>query len=183
MKFDKKNIISITLSIIFVIVLFWSMFSKIIINEELFIYGWNNFLAVILTILALIFIRYKYKTDEKFIERLKNQNQSILKAYIAILIGIPLFTKMLTEKVLFTILHNIYNQPSEKTVFIDKAISQKHCRHGIKLIGYKNLGNGKICGIPQNILDKLKHNQKITLYGEESIFGFIPESFSYEDDK
>lgn len=49
---SKKILIYIFLIIVFVIVLLLGVFSKIIVNEETFKYSWNNYCALILTIIV-----------------------------------------------------------------------------------------------------------------------------------
>lgn len=132
---------------------------------------------------CIVLITYKYRTSEKFTSYLQSQNLSILKTYMIFLIITPLISKILTDKSIITILHYFTKNPADKIVYVDEIIHQKFCRHGIKLIGYEQADNGKVCNISKDTLDNLKHNQRIILHGEESYFGFTYKSFSYDENK
>lgn len=183
-KYKLKQIFYIFLSIIFFILVIWTvLISNFIVNENIFKNSWNNIIAVILTILGLYFVFHKYKTDIKYVERLKEKKQGKFITYLSMLIIIPLCSKLMTDRSLMMLFHTFSNYPSSKIVYVDKKISTRACRNGIKLLNYQMIGNGRICGVPKDILDDLKYSQKIIVTGYKSLFGFNPKGFDYEKEK
>jgi hypothetical protein len=92
---------------------------------------------------------------------------------------------MITDKALMVVLHTIADTQSvDKTVYIKDFRSgggyKDTCGNRIDLVGYEMYFNGKVCRVPEKVLNDLEKGQKIVLHGEESYFAFTPKNFSYE---
>ena len=166
----KANIIGV----LFIILLLWfslSMFSNILVNEEIFIFKWTNLLAIILTLLTVLFT---FKPSKHI------KNKSKIFIFFGILFTIPLLTKLFLERSVPALLHSLSNSSSEKNVIVlEKSIGARMCKYKIQLKGYNTFYNGHICNVNEKFYNLVKEGDELTLVGYSSIFGFTVEKLKH----
>jgi hypothetical protein len=173
-----KQKIAVVFILIVMISIIWGGFSHIIVNESLFIFEWSNYAAIVMTLIFLILL---LKPNSTFKKNIEEQKKSIEMAVLAMLIAVPLVTKLACERGIPIILHTLTSKASQMDVIVAKQISNKGCRKGVKLIGYDRFANGKVCGLHDKFLSFAKQGTKLTLIGEESIFGFTMDKYRYQE--
>lgn len=170
---SKKSLFVLFFLFSFVIMV-WSTNKPIIVNEDIFIYYWTDILAGIITIYVMFF----------FIKELRNEwNDTIksIKLFILVIASpfiVPFFIKLFFEQSLMLLFHKLTSEKSIKIVKVKDKISLRRCRNGIELQGYSFV-NGRICGIPEEHLNRLKYGDQLTIEGESSYFGFTTEKIKY----
>lgn len=178
----NKIVKYVLIIIFFALVLLWGALNHIIINEDIFIYNWQY----IFSILFFIFILIKlFKTSNLKLPR-KTKELAIL------LFGIPLiiymFSAIVLEKTIPSLLHIMISKPGKLIVSIDKKThkTRRNCHNGFKLKNYNNLLNGELCYLDNKMWSTLKPGDRLILSGNKSIFGFtvkyiLPYDNKYEE--
>lgn len=170
LRYYVLSTVTILLSISWIFTLFYD----IIVNEEIFSNNWTWYPAIFFTLLSLYAL---YKPNSKMRKRVEQQGNSVFFTTISLLIMIPLLTIITLQKSIIVPLHLITKSPSEMTVEVEKSISIRGCRNGVKLLGYKNFMNGMVCGLRKDTLSKLRNGDILVLKGEKSVFGFTYDAY------
>lgn len=178
---NKKNIYSIIfliLTLTFSFLLLWGVFSKTIVNEDIFIYHWTKILTFIITIYLL---NLSFKSDSWLQKGFNVQkNNSKIKKVISIIIGVPILSTIFLEMSVPAALHYFFSKPSEKIVIIEKKLQghRLYCHNGVILKGHDSL-NGRVCGLDDTTINKISSGDKLVLSGNTSIFGFTYNKYRY----
>ena len=174
----NKQSIFLIIILILSFLLLWGAFSKLIVNENLFIYHWSKILTLILTIYLLNLLFKKNSWLQKGF-KLQNGNSKIKQA-LSIIIGVPILSIIFLERSVPTTLHYFFSKPSEQIVTIEKKIEgrRKFCDNGAIIKNYNSF-NGKICGLDDDIINKISTGDKLVLFGNSSIFGFTYDKYKY----
>ena len=178
---NKKNIYSIIfliVSLILSFMLLFGAFSKIIVSESFFIYHWTKILTLIITIYLLNISFKKNSWLQKGFEL--QSNNSKIKQFFSIIIGIPILSTIFLETSVPATLHYFFSKPSEKIVTIEKKLKgyRQFCHNGV-IVKYYDIFNGRVCGLDDAIINKISSRNKLVLYGDYSKFGFTYDKYKY----
>jgi len=160
--------------ILLLFVLMYGLFNDILVNENIFIYYWTNWISFFLTIFTLYHLS---KPNSKMRKNIEKRNKSVALTVLSFIIFIPLVTKLFLEHSVPFILHELVKKPDKIDVVIRNKISRKACRRGVKLEGYMYFMNGKVCGFPKKKYLELSDGDILTLKGESSYFGFTYDTY------
>jgi len=177
-KFNK-TVKYILINTFFGFLLLWGALNHVIINENIFLYNWQYIFSVLL--FMLILIKLSKVTNFKI--------PSSIKEVVILILGIPLiiymFSVIILERTIPSLLHIIISKPGKITVIVDAKLYKLHrnCHNGVQLKNYDNLLNGQLCYLDKKMLNTLKSNDELILSGTKSIFGFTVENVLQNDNK
>lgn len=159
------------------ILIIWQGVSSknIITNQSIFSYHWVDIIAGIATVYFIV------ELIKEIIKRNSARGLSNIIEFIKLLILIPasifiipFFIKLFFEQSLMLLLHQISANESTKIVKVQEKIHTRRCQNGVLLKDYSFM-NGRICDIPDELLNNLKYNDTLIIKGKESYFGFTTE--------